>query len=230
MLAYGENVAGALREHAPNLVYEPGERELPVDWRRCRQARCANAPDDPRSTRTWATPAAVRATAFTHVIRRDGRLYLQYWLYYPDSNTAVAGSDRVWERSWILPRIRELVVGQPRLPRLSPRRLGGRLRPHRSGREHLGSRQRARPLPGLQVAGVPKRVDPPDGLGARLARQPCRPRAVPRDAAAPQPARRARSPRASSRRRSGPRHTGPGCRSCPAGTSTSAPRAARACA
>ena len=28
-LAYGEEVAGALREHAPSLVYEPGERELP---------------------------------------------------------------------------------------------------------------------------------------------------------------------------------------------------------
>jgi hypothetical protein len=50
------------------------------------------------------------------VLRRRGRLYLQYWLYYPDSNTALAGSDRIWERSWILPRLRELVAGTPDYP------------------------------------------------------------------------------------------------------------------
>ncbi len=68
------------------------------------------------STRTWVDGRHVRATAFTHVIRRGGRLYLQYWLYFPDSNTAVAGSDRLWERSWILPRLRELVSGTPHYP------------------------------------------------------------------------------------------------------------------
>ena len=36
-----------VRELAPNLVYERGERQLPVDWRECRRPRCANAPDDP---------------------------------------------------------------------------------------------------------------------------------------------------------------------------------------
>jgi hypothetical protein len=119
-LAYGEELAGAIREHAPNIVYEPGERELPVDWRRCRQPRCAHAPDDPAlDTHLGARVRGgqrVRATAFTHVIRRDGRLYLQYWLYYPDSNSAVAGSDRAWERSWILPRIRDLIAGSPDYP------------------------------------------------------------------------------------------------------------------
>jgi hypothetical protein len=121
-VAYGEELANAVREHAPNLVYEPGERELPVDWRRCRQARCASAPDD-RALDAHVgdgrgTPGGhlVRATAFTRVIRRQGRLYFQYWLYYPDSNSAVAGSDRVWERSWILPRLRELVSGNPDYP------------------------------------------------------------------------------------------------------------------
>lgn len=115
--AYGEDTAAALREHAPNLVYEPGERELPVDWRRCRNTRCADAPDDPAlDTHLGGAGARVRATAFTRVIRRRGRLYLQYWLYYPDSNTALAGSDRLWERSWILPRVRELVAGTPDYP------------------------------------------------------------------------------------------------------------------
>ncbi|HMJ96582.1 MAG TPA: hypothetical protein VK486_12055, partial [Thermoleophilaceae bacterium] len=108
-LAYGEELAGTLREHAPNLVYEPGERELPVDWRRCRQPSCAKAPDDPgldaHAGGSLRAGRRVRATAFTRILRRDGRLYLQYWLYYPDSNSAVAGSDRVWERSWILPRV-----------------------------------------------------------------------------------------------------------------------------
>jgi hypothetical protein len=118
-LAYGERVAGTLREHAPNLVYEPGERELPVDWRRCRQPPCANAPDDPGLDAHVGDRRAghrVRATAFTRVIRRDGRLYLQYWLYYPDSNSAVGGSDRAWERSWILPRLRDLLSGSPDYP------------------------------------------------------------------------------------------------------------------
>jgi hypothetical protein len=113
--AYGERDAATLRDLAPNLVYEPGERELPVDWRECRHARCANAPDD-RALDTHTSEARARATAFTHLIRRNGRLYLQYWLYYPDSNTAVAGSDRLWERSWILPRMRKLVAGTPDYP------------------------------------------------------------------------------------------------------------------
>jgi hypothetical protein len=108
--AYGEEDAAAVRELAPNLVYEPGERQLPVDWRRCRRPECARAPDDP-ALDTHMSDARERATAFTRVIRRGGRLYVQYWLYYPDSNTALAGSDRLWERSWLLPRLRELVSG-----------------------------------------------------------------------------------------------------------------------
>ena len=56
-LAYGEEVAGALREHAPNLVYEPGERELPwtggaAAGRAARTHRMTRA-----STPTWATGA-----------------------------------------------------------------------------------------------------------------------------------------------------------------------------
>jgi hypothetical protein len=92
--AYGERDAAAVRALAPGLVYEPGERELPVDWRECRRVRCSVAPDDPDLDAH--VPAAGRATAFTHVIRRGGRLYVQYWLYYPDSNTTLAGSDRLW--------------------------------------------------------------------------------------------------------------------------------------
>src|SRR5829696_6413940 len=39
--AYGERDAALVRALAPNLAYEPGERELPVDWRACRRPRCA---------------------------------------------------------------------------------------------------------------------------------------------------------------------------------------------
>jgi hypothetical protein len=105
--AYGERTAASVRALAPNLVYEPGERELPVDWRECRRVGCSVAPDDPALDAHVAAGhgRAPRATAFTHVIRRGGRTYIQYWLYYPDSNTTLAGSDRIWARvlGWIGP-------------------------------------------------------------------------------------------------------------------------------
>jgi hypothetical protein len=113
--AYGARDAATVRALAPNLVYEPGERELPVDWRWCRRVECAAAPDDP-DLDGHAGREHHRATAFTRVIRRGGRLYIQYWLYYPDSNTALAGSDRVWERSWLLPRVRRLLAGSSDYP------------------------------------------------------------------------------------------------------------------
>jgi hypothetical protein len=106
--AYGERDAATVRALAPNLVYEPGERQLPVDWRLCRRPRCAGAPDDRTLDAHLGDAGRHRATAFTHVIRRRGRLYVQYWLYYPDSNSVLAGADRVWERSWLLPRLRRL--------------------------------------------------------------------------------------------------------------------------
>jgi hypothetical protein len=80
--AYGERDAATVRALAPGLVYEPGERQLPIDWRTCRKRACAEAPDDP-SLDAHLAPGAKRATAFTRLIRRGGRLYVQYWLYYP---------------------------------------------------------------------------------------------------------------------------------------------------
>jgi hypothetical protein len=113
--AYGERAAATVRALAPGLVYEGGERELPIDWRRCRRADCATAPDD-RGLDAHVTDHGRRATAFTRLIRRGERLYVSYWLYYPDSNSALAGSDRLWERSWLLPRMRVLLEGTPDYP------------------------------------------------------------------------------------------------------------------
>ena len=94
--AYGSGDAALLRRHAPDVVYEPGERQLPVDYRRCRKAACASAPDD-RDLDAHRTDSGHRATVYTRVVRRSGRTYLQYWLYYPDSNSTFAGSDKLWQ-------------------------------------------------------------------------------------------------------------------------------------
>jgi hypothetical protein len=96
--AYGDRDAALLREHAPGIVYEPGEAQLPVDWRTCRSRRCADGPDD-RELDVHRSRAGAPATAFTRIVRAGGGTHLQYWLYFPDSNTAVAGSDAVWNHS-----------------------------------------------------------------------------------------------------------------------------------
>jgi hypothetical protein len=96
--AYGSRDAALVRRHAPGIVYEPGEPSLPVDFRRCRSHRCADAPDD-RDLDAHRTQGRERATVFVHLIRRGGRTYIQYWLYYPDSNSTWAGSDKLWNHS-----------------------------------------------------------------------------------------------------------------------------------
>ena len=96
--SYGASDAALLRSHAPGLVYEPGTLTLPVDWRRCRSHRCSDGPDradlDVHRSRSGAQPA----TAFTHVVRRDGQTYLQYWLNYPDSTSTVLNAAGAWNR------------------------------------------------------------------------------------------------------------------------------------
>jgi hypothetical protein len=103
--AYGAELAAALRRHAPEVAYERGMHALPVDYRRCRSAACANGPAEGV---VWRSTSGAPATAFVHVIdcrrggrpafagrgprpdctaRRGGNLYLQYWLYYPESAT-----------------------------------------------------------------------------------------------------------------------------------------------
>jgi hypothetical protein len=93
--AYGARDAALVREYAPSIVYEPGEKEIPIDYRTCRATSCGNAPDD-RSLDVSRSDVGVPATAFTHVVHAGGRTYIQYWFYYPDSNTTWGGSDKAF--------------------------------------------------------------------------------------------------------------------------------------
>ena len=90
--AYGERDAALVRAHAPSLVYEPGTLTLPVDYRHCRSHRCSDAPDDRDLDVHRSARGGARATAFTHVVHRGGKVYIQYWLYYPDSPSTFAHS------------------------------------------------------------------------------------------------------------------------------------------
>jgi hypothetical protein len=98
---YGAEITEVVRAQAPRVSYESGMSALPVDFRRCRSPACADGPATGRVSRSLAERPA---TAFTHVIdcrdpagaqahgyvcsgARAGRLYIQYWLYYPNSAT-----------------------------------------------------------------------------------------------------------------------------------------------
>ena len=96
--AYGPADAALLRRFAPNIVYEPGTHTLPVDFRRCRSHHCSDAPDD-QSLDTARSSRGVPAAAFTHVVHNAGETFLQYWFYYPDSNTVLGPSSAIWNHS-----------------------------------------------------------------------------------------------------------------------------------
>ncbi|MQA73323.1 MAG: hypothetical protein GEU88_03040 [Solirubrobacterales bacterium] len=101
-VAYGAEVAALAGEHAPTIRYEDGMLDLPIDYRDCRSDDCALGPPDGAVSRTFS---GLPAAAFVHVVdcradpaatldagadcsgERAGNLYLQYWLYYPDSKT-----------------------------------------------------------------------------------------------------------------------------------------------
>ncbi len=100
--AYGAEVAAAVEQNAPEVVYETGMTALPVDFRSCRGGACGNGP---ASGPVWRSDTGEPAAAFVHVVDcrtdvsrtesmvrgydcegdRAGNLYVQYWLYYEDS-------------------------------------------------------------------------------------------------------------------------------------------------
>ncbi len=93
--AYGSQVGKLVRQHMPAILFEQGSRAMPVDFRRCRDAACADGSARGLVSRT---DVGLPVTAFVHVIDcrhagsgcpgpRVGNLYLQFWLYYADSAT-----------------------------------------------------------------------------------------------------------------------------------------------
>ena len=99
--AYGGDVSAMLVSQAPDIYFEDDDFvSLPVDYRECRERSCADSinPGHVRLTQT-----GLRPTAYVHVVdcretadadddldcdgARSGNVYLQYWLYYPDSET-----------------------------------------------------------------------------------------------------------------------------------------------
>ncbi len=101
---YGREIAALLARHAPDVFFERDDFvSLPIDFRRCRSRRCA---DTIRTGSVQASQAGLPPVAFTHVVDcRDssaarergydcavaGNVYLQYWLYYPESLTRGLG-------------------------------------------------------------------------------------------------------------------------------------------
>jgi hypothetical protein len=93
--AYGDRGAALVRANAPNILYEPGTLTLPVDYRRCRSHRCSDAPNDRDLDVHRAARGHAEATVFTHLVRKGGKTYLQYWFYYPDSPSTFMGSHAI---------------------------------------------------------------------------------------------------------------------------------------
>lgn len=117
--AYGADLARALRRHVPEIRFERDEFvSLPVDFRSCRSRACADTSvtGTVRRSHTGTEP-----TAFTRVIdcrgpelptgadctgERAGNVYLQYWLYYPDSATRPFGRAGYHADDWESVQIR----------------------------------------------------------------------------------------------------------------------------
>lgn len=105
--AYGTELAATLAEHAPEISFEDGDFvSLPVDYRDCRLRSCS---DSIRHGSLARTQTGLPPVAYTHVVdcsrsgaaaedgydcsgTRAGNIYLQFWLYYPDSRTGPASS------------------------------------------------------------------------------------------------------------------------------------------
>ena len=172
--AYGRSDAELVRRFAPGVAYEPGERQLPVDYRRCRAVACARAPDD-RDLDVHRTDAGGRATLFTRVVRAGGRTYIQYWFYYPDSNSAVLGSDRAWRRArGAAARPAAVRQAAQAVPGLSSGRLGGPSGADRPRWPRRRALDLARPPPVVQAGRVPRHAGGRGrgGRGSRAAATP----------------------------------------------------------
>jgi hypothetical protein len=117
---YGDEVGRLVREHMPTIGFEAGSKAVPVDYRRCRETSCGDAPDDGLVHRT---DERLPVTSFVHVVDcrapareeteakgddcsgdRTGHLYIQYWLYYANSATLrgvpIVGAEGEHDDDW----------------------------------------------------------------------------------------------------------------------------------
>ncbi|HEX4307150.1 MAG TPA: hypothetical protein VHZ54_14025 [Solirubrobacterales bacterium] len=62
---YGDEIGRLVRRHMPTIGFEAGSRAVPVDYRRCRETSCGDAPDDGLVHRT---DERLPVTAFSHVV------------------------------------------------------------------------------------------------------------------------------------------------------------------
>jgi hypothetical protein len=113
-VAYGPELALAAHEHVPEIRFEDADFvSLPVDPRDCRTRECADTSARGALDRSFE---GAPATAFVRVVdcreggeppagadctgERARNLYLQYWLYYPDSATKPFGEDGYHLDDW----------------------------------------------------------------------------------------------------------------------------------
>ncbi|MGA7434541.1 MAG: hypothetical protein WBW44_02860 [Solirubrobacterales bacterium] len=97
--AYGHSAARLVRDQTPELLYGRDMLGLPVDFRTCRSAYCAEGPAEGAVTESEAGEAV---TLFTRVVdcraetqraaaglqcegEFEGSIWIQYWAYYPES-------------------------------------------------------------------------------------------------------------------------------------------------
>ena len=118
-LAYGSEVAGLVAANAPEIRFEDGEFvSLPVDPRHCRHRSCSDTSRAGSLSRSFEDHPPV---AFVRSIdcrgapsgedadcgaEAAGNLYIQYWLYYPDSATRPFGPRGYHRDDWESVQIR----------------------------------------------------------------------------------------------------------------------------
>jgi hypothetical protein len=115
---YGPELAEIVRSSAPMIAYEEGMHAVPIDFRTCRRDPCSIGAG---SGEVLTTQAGEPASLFVHVIdcrsggapdsgsrgydcsgQRAGNLYLQFWAYYPGSQSlrGVPGDPGFHEDDW----------------------------------------------------------------------------------------------------------------------------------
>ncbi len=208
-LAYGADVAAAVREHAPDLLYEDGMVALPVDYRRCREPSCSDGAETGLVT---SSASGERIVAFVHVVdcrdraepanadcRGDaaGNLYVQYFFYYPTSSTAKAipGDSGFHNDDWESLQIRIGPGGTTSVRASSHHGYNYEFSKLNAGSD-AGGAVGAAVNDAVEAIGArpPGRLGTGDGPAPRLRRQPRRQRQAPRLHAVPHHPRRPHRP------------------------------------